>query len=300
MLASLLVYPRIALNASLIAINTVIHATPLLLLAVFKLIIPIHAVRVAVSRWLVLIAESWIAVNSALMSVMAGIHVEVEGLQGLSTKGWYLVICNHQSWVDIPVLQKVFNRRIPFLKFFLKSELIWVPVLGLAWWALDFPFMNRYSKSVLKKHPELRGKDIEATRKACEKYRHLPVSVMNFVEGTRFTQEKHDRRHSPYENLLVPRAGGIAFVLDAMGSMLNAIVDVTVIYPHGRRGIVDLLAGRIRKVTVKVDVIPVPAELLAGNYENDSGFRVRFQAWLNERWTAKDAAMIKASRPTPQ
>jgi 1-acyl-sn-glycerol-3-phosphate acyltransferase len=300
MLASLIVYPRIALNASLIAINTVIHATPLLLLAVVKLVVPIHAFRVAVSRWLVLIAESWIWFNSTLMKVMAGVTVDVEGMQGLKPEGWYLVICNHQSWVDIPVLQKVFNRRIPFLKFFLKSELIWVPVLGLAWWALDFPFMNRYSKSVLKKHPELRGKDIEATRKACEKYRHLPVSVMNFVEGTRFTQEKHDRRNSPYENLLVPRAGGIAFVLDAMGNMLTAIVDVTVIYPAGRPGIADLLAGRIRKVIVKVDVLPVPAELLAGNYENDPGFRVRFQAWLNERWTAKDAAMIKASRPSPQ
>ncbi len=295
MLQSVSAYLRIALNASIIALNTVIHATPLLVLAVIKLLIPIHGFRVVISRVLVQIAESWIWVNSALVTYTAGVNLKVEGLNDLQRKGWYLVICNHQSWVDIPVLQKVFNRRIPFLKFFLKRELIWVPVLGLAWWALDFPFMNRYSKDKLKKHPELRGKDTEETRKACEKYRHLPVSVMNFVEGTRFTQEKHDRRRSPYENLLVPRSGGIALVLGAMGEMLNAIVDVTVIYPSGRPSVMDLLAGRIREVRVIVDVIPIPVELVQGDYENDASFRVRFQAWLNARWALKDAQMIKAS-----
>ncbi|HET9031681.1 MAG TPA: acetyltransferase, partial [Dokdonella sp.] len=241
MLQSVLVYPRIVLNASIILVNTLVHAAPLLLLAVVKLVIPIHQFRVVISRILVQIAESWIWVNSTVVIFTTGVKIQVEGLQALQRRGWYLVICNHQSWIDIPVLQKVFNRRIPFLKFFLKQELIWVPILGLAWWALDFPFMNRYSKELLKKRPELRGKDTEATRKACEKFRDLPVSVMNFVEGTRFTQEKHDRRRSPYKNLLVPRAGGIALVLGAMGSMLNAIVDVTVIYPRGRPGVMDLL-----------------------------------------------------------
>ncbi len=300
MLQSVLGYPRIALNASIIVLNTVIHATPLLLLAVLKLLVPIHGFRVVISRVLVQIAESWIWVNSTLVTYTAGVDVKVEGLQGLQRKGWYLVICNHQSWVDIPVLQKVFNRRIPFLKFFLKRELIWVPMLGLAWWALDFPFMNRYSKDTLKKHPELRGKDTEATREACEKYRHLPVSVMNFVEGTRFTQQKHDRRRSPYENLLVPRAGGIALVLGAMGGMLNSIIDVTLIYPRGRPSVMDLLAGRVGEVRVQIDVIPIPAELIEGDYENDASFRVRFQAWLNERWVLKDAQMIKASSAPPR
>lgn len=291
MLDTVAAYLRLTLNLAIIAVNTLIHATPLLLLAVVKLLIPIRAFRNAISKLLVLMAESWIWVNSTVVTFVAGLTVQTEGLQGLKRDGWYLVICNHQSWADIPVLQKVFNRRIPFLKFFLKRELIWVPVLGLAWWALDFPFMNRHSKELLKKRPELRGKDTEATRRACEKYRHLPVSVMNFVEGTRFTQEKHDRRRSPYEHLLVPRSGGIAFVLDAMGSMLNAIVDVTLIYPNGRPGMVDLLSGRARSVKVHVDVIPIPAELLGGDYENDKEFRIRFQAWLNARWASKDALM---------
>ncbi len=295
MLDTLAARLRLALNLAIIVVNTIVHATPLLLLAVVKLLIPIRVFRNAISRLLVVLAESWIWVNSTVVTFVAGLTVQTEGLQGLKREGWYLVICNHQSWGDIPVLQKVFNRRIPFLKFFLKRELIWVPVLGLAWWALDFPFMNRHSKELLKKRPELRGKDTEATRKACEKYRHLPVSVMNFVEGTRFTPEKHDRRRSPYEHLLVPRSGGIAFVLDAMGSMLNAIVDVTVIYPNGRPGMVDVLSGRVRTVKVHVDVIPIPEDLLGGDYENDKDFRIRFQAWLNARWAIKDTLMKTGS-----
>jgi 1-acyl-sn-glycerol-3-phosphate acyltransferase len=297
MMSLLLSLPRIAFSATLIALNTAIHATPLLLLAVLKLLVPITAFRNVISGVLVGIAESWIAVNSWLMATLGRVRIEVEGLQGLKRRGWYLVICNHQSWVDIPVLQQVFNRRIPFLKFFLKSQLIWVPVLGLAWWALDFPFMKRYSKEQLAQRPELRGKDIESTRRACEKYRKLPVSVMNFVEGTRFTETKHDRQGAPFRNLLCPRAGGIAFVLDAMGDMMNAVVDVTVIYPGGRPGIVDLLAGRIREVRVKVHAFPVPASLLGGDYENDAAFRERFQAWLNALWAEKDAAMNLAVRP---
>jgi 1-acyl-sn-glycerol-3-phosphate acyltransferase len=295
----LLSLPRIVLGAVLIALNTIIHATPLLLLALVKLLVPLAGFRTFVSRVLVGIAESWIGVNSWLMGALAGVAVTVDGLEGLQRRGWYLVICNHQSWVDIPILQRVFNRRIPFLKFFLKSQLIWVPVLGLAWWALDFPFMKRYSKEQLKRHPHWRGKDTEATRRACGKFRELPVSIMNFVEGTRFTEDKHRRKASPYAHLLHPRAGGIAFVLGAMGEMIDAVVDVTIHYPGGRPTVIDLLAGRIRRVTVKVDVVPVPAHLIGGDYENDRSFRIRFQNWLNQRWIAKDAFLREASAAPP-
>jgi 1-acyl-sn-glycerol-3-phosphate acyltransferase len=296
MLDSLIAIPRVALGFTLIIVNTLVHAIPLLLLALVKFIVPVTRFRNTVSRVLVAMAESWISVNSALMSSLGRMTVHVDGVEGLRRDGWYLVICNHQSWVDIPVLQKIFNRRIPFLKFFLKSQLIWVPVLGLAWWALDFPFMKRYSKETLARCPELRGKDIEATRKACEKYRHLPVSVMNFVEGTRFTPEKHDRQQSPYPHLLQPRAGGIAFVLEAMGGMLDAIVDVTLVYPQGRPSVIDLVSGRVREVRVQIQVIPVPAELLGGDYENDPAFRERFQTWLNTLWAGKDARITQLGR----
>ena len=133
------------------------------------------------------LAEGWIGTNNAMFRLMGSLPLDTRGLEGLSTREWYLVVSNHRSWVDILVLQAVFNRRIPFLKFFLKQQLIWVPFLGLAWWALDFPFMRRHSPEYLEKHPEQRGKDLDVTRRACEKFRLIPTSVMNFVEGTRFT-----------------------------------------------------------------------------------------------------------------
>lgn len=274
----------------IIALSTVLHATPLLALALFKLVLPLPAWRDAISRVLSAIGHSWIAVNSWLLRA-GGTRTTVQQEGALDRRGWYLVICNHQSWADIPLLQQVFNTRIPLLKFFLKRELIWVPLLGLAWWALDFPFMRRYTRAQLEKHPEWRGKDMQATRAACEKFRRIPVSVMNFVEGTRFTPAKHARQNSPYRHLLLPRAGGTAFVLQAMGEMFQALVDVTLVYPGGRPSMYDLLAGRVREVRIVVRQRPIPRELLGGDYENDAAFRARFQEWLNAIWRDKDACL---------
>ena len=118
---------------------------------------------------------------------------DVDGLAGLDYQHSYLVTSNHQSWVDILVLQYLFNRRIRLLRFFLKQELIWVPVIGLCWWALEFPFMKRYSHETIEKHPELRGKDLETTTKMCRRLRDQPFAITNFLEGTRFSEEKRDR-----------------------------------------------------------------------------------------------------------
>ncbi|HEY8683444.1 MAG TPA: acyltransferase [Rhodanobacter sp.] len=288
MFATLPALIRIPLVLLLLALNLVLHVTPLFVLALVKLILPVRAIRRVCSRALIVIAESWIGVNSRMFEWFTRTRWQLGGLANLRYDGNYLVLCNHQSWVDIPVLQKIFNRRIPFLRFFLKSQLIWVPLLGPAWWALDFPFMKRYSKQTLAAHPELQGKDMEATRHACERFRHMPVSVMNFVEGTRFTPAKHAAQSSPYRHLLRPKAGGVAFVLDAMGDALHAILDVTIVYPGGPGMMMDLIAGRIRDIRVQVRELPITDEL-RGHYETDAAFRDRFQTWVNALWADKDA-----------
>ncbi|MDR3386058.1 MAG: acyltransferase [Rudaea sp.] len=289
MLTFLPVFIRLPLALVLVAINVGVHATVLLLFAVIKAAVPVAGFRRLVSGILVVIAEQWIAVNGVLFALLTRTRWAVDGVQGLKRKGWYLVLSNHQSWVDIPVLQKTLNRRVPFLKFFLKSQLKWVPVMGLAWWALDFPFMKRYTKATLEKHPELRGKDKQATRIACERFRELPVSVMNFVEGTRFTPAKQRQQESPFRNLLRPRAGGTAFVLETMGEMLQSIVDVTIVYPGGVPTLIDLLADRVGEIRVRVRELPIPPDLIHGVYENDAEFRARFQTWVNALWVEKDA-----------
>lgn len=282
----------------LVMLSTVMQCTVLFFFAALKWITPITAVRKRLSPLLIGIAENWVAFNSWLIEIVTPTKFIITGLETLKYEGWYLVFSNHQSWVDIPVLQKVFNRRIPFLKFFLKDQLIWVPFLGLAWWALDFPFMKRYSKAFLEKNPHLKGKDIEATRKACERFKHQPVSVMNFVEGTRFTQEKKRQQDSPFNDLLKVKAGGIAFVLDAMGDSMKSILDVTLVYSEKIPTLMDLFAGRIRYVQLDIVERPITSDLI-GDYENDAEFRQRFQTWLNNLWLEKQATIDRLKKEIP-
>ena len=182
------------LSLLLFSLNTILWCSILFLFVFIKLIIPHTGIRHQISRLLILIAILWIEGNSFIFRITHKVKWDVKGIEHLTSKRSYLVVSNHRSWVDIFVLQHIFKHRIPFLKFFLKKELIWVPLLGMAWWALDFPFLKRYSRQFLEKHPELQGKDMEATRKYCEKFKSFPISVMNFIEGTRFDFQKHKKR----------------------------------------------------------------------------------------------------------
>ena len=272
----------------LILINTLLFLPLLLLVALAKLVVPVQPFRKACTIVLNAIAWYWIGFNITLMNLLHRVEWEVRGAEELSKEHWYFVTCNHQSWADIPAIQYVLNSKIPLLKFFLKKQLIWVPLLGVAWWALDFPFMHRHTKEQIAKRPELKGKDIEATTAACEKFRYTPVTIFNFMEGTRFTPEKHQRQNSPYKHLLKPRAGGTAFVFGAMGEMIHTMLDVTIVYPGGRPGIWDYLCGRVRKIVIDIRTREVPERFLGMDYENNREVRVDFQRWVSEIWAEKD------------
>lgn len=164
---------------------------------------------------------------------------------------------------------------------------MWFPILGQAWWVMDFPFVKRYSRQFLRKKPHLKGMDLKITRKACEKFKNAPVSIMNFVEGTRFTAEKHEKQQSPYQNLLKSKAGGIAHVLGSMGDQLNAILDVTIVYPRGMNSFWAFVCGYIREVKINVRSMPITEDLL-GNYSEDKSYQKRFHHWLNNLWKEKD------------
>jgi len=275
----------------LMTLNVLVMCPVLFVIAIVKFLLPVPALRRLLSRLMTAVAETWIGNNNAIFRAFGVLPVEARGLEGLTTGEWYLVVSNHRSWVDILVLQSVFNRRIPFLKFFLKQQLVWVPFLGLAWWALDFPFMRRYTAAHLAKHPEDRGKDLEATRRACEKFRLIPTSVMNFVEGTRYTPAKHAALQSPYQHLLPPRPGGVAFVLSAMGGTLHSLLDVTIAYPGGTPSLWDLCCGRIRRVDVDVRRRLLEPWLCEGDYGEDEAYRERFKRWLADLWSEKDALL---------
>jgi 1-acyl-sn-glycerol-3-phosphate acyltransferase len=266
--------------SSVLAANAVTICSCMMPVALVKLTLPFGAVRRGSDRALNAMAEGWIAVNGWWMALVQRMHWDVKGLDGLRRKGWYLVSSNHQSWVDILVLQKVFHRRVPFLKFFLKRQLLYVPVMGLAWWALDFPFMKRRSGS--------RSADLATARKACERFRLIPTSVMNFLEGTRFSRAKRDAQQSPYRHLLKPKVGGLATALSAMGERFDALLDVTIVYPEGVPSFWDLLSGKARQVVVRVREREIPKDLLGGDYEGDADFRARMQAFVQDMWAEKD------------
>lgn len=269
-------------------LNTVFCFVPILILAILKLLIPVGPVRRGITRVLMSIGEVWISVNSVILHIGASIDWRATGLEDLRRDEWYLIIVNHLSAVDILVLQKVFNKRIPFLKFFIKQELVWVPILGVAWWALDMPFMKRYSPKFLAKNPHMKGRDLKTTRRVCKKFRYTPTSVINFLEGTRFTAAKRDSRNSPYRNLLQPRAGGVAVAMSSMGELFGSVLDVTLVFRDGPVEFWDMCCGTHIRILVDVRERPMEEWLTVGDYQNDREFRRRVHAWLAEIWQDKD------------
>ena len=281
MLQSLVQFIKATVASIILALNTVIVFSTMIPFALLKLVLPFRAVRRVADYVLNKQAELWVRINNGWMAVIGGTRWHTTGFEHFKRSGWYLVSSNHQSWVDILVLQKVFSGRIPLLKFFIKKELIYVPVIGLAWWALDFPFMAR------KGGKASAVKDLETARKACEKFRVVPTSVISFLEGTRFTQGKHDSQHSPHRHLLKPKTGGVGMALAVMGEQFDAMLDVTIVYPKGVPTFTDLISGRLSDVIVDVRQIAIPPDLKTDT-GRDTGYRARLQTWVNGLWVEKD------------
>jgi len=290
---------RGALVLILLTVNLVLWGVPVFLVALFKRLLPAGNFRHRTTRAAVNLAERWAAGNDRIFDSLLPTEYEISGLEGLRYEGRYLIISNHLSWVDIFVLFRAFKGHAAFIRFFLKQELIWMPIAGQACWALGFPFMRRYSPEYLAKHPEKRGKDLETTRIACKRYRHIPVAILNFVEGTRFTAEKHADQESPYRHLLRPRIGGIGFVLASLGEQLDAMFDVTIAYPGGDVEMWDYITGRVPKIVVHARRAEVPSEFFDPAITEPGPVRDRFKVWIDSLWREKDALLDELLRELP-
>ena len=276
------------LHLTLQMLNLCCWALLIILLGLLKLVLPIPAITKFINLRLNSMLCAFGSMSVALIKLTNKIELDYWVDGELSQRGWYLLMSNHLSWLDINLLTAFAVGRIPAPKFFLKKELIWLPFVGLGAWALDMPFMQRYSADFLKKNPHLKGNDIETTRKSCEKFRQLPTTVINFVEGSRCTAEKHRLRASPFTHLLRPKAGGIAFTLASMGELFSNILDVTILYPECKGSpMLNMLAGQLTRVVIRVKVLPID-ENVVGDYFNDDNFKNTFQAWLNKLWLDKD------------
>lgn len=282
---------RAAAALILFGVNLAIFGTVVLLVGVVKFFTPQGRARRRIILTLASLGEGWVAVNNAISDLVLPVRWDMEGGDGLRADGHYLVFANHISWIDIIVMFRVLHRRVALIRFFTKQNLVWLPFIGQACWALDFPFMKRYSADYLSRHPEKRGTDLETTRRACERYRTVPVTILNFLESTRFTLDKHAEQESPYRHLLRPRTGAAAFVVASLGDQLDGILDVTIAYPGHLISVWDFLGGHVKSVRVSIRQLDVPPELLTRAVTEPGPVRDRFKAWIEEVWRQKDAVL---------
>ncbi|EPJ7793565.1 acyltransferase [Klebsiella pneumoniae] len=295
-MSRLLAAITLPLSIALTILVTIICSVPIIVAGLIKLLVPIPAVWRSISVFCNFMMYCWCEGLALLLHLNPWLKWDVQGLEGLNKKNWYLLISNHHSWADIVVLCVLFRKHIPMNKYFLKQQLAWVPFIGLACWALDMPFMRRYSRSYLIRHPERRGKDVETTRRSCEKFRAHPTTIVNFVEGSRFTEEKKRETRSPYHNLLPPKAAGIAMALNVLGSQFDKLLNVTLCYPDNHtRPFYDMLSGRLTRIVVRINLVPIGEEL-HGDYANDKNFKRSFQRWLNGLWEEKDRQLTDIMR----
>lgn len=277
----------------LLTISTVILTLLICILSVFKFLAPKGSLRNTITHCLSLFGEIWVSSHKSLISLYRGLEWHIELPEGISHKGRYIVCCNHQSGVDILALQHCLNRRAPFGRFLLKKQLIWVPVLGIAWWALDMAFLRRYSVQELIKNPALKGKDLENAARACEKLKHIPVSMMTFPEGTRFTEAKRLQQKSPYRHLLKPKYGGVGQILYSFDEALDALIDVTITYPKGVPTVWQYLSGQVKKISILVQLRPIDDRLRGANFREDALVKSELKNWLNGIWDEKELYIDK-------
>lgn len=242
------------------------------------------------------IANQWININNSLINnILPSKTWHIKLPDNIKADGKYLLICNHQSWIDTSIIQYVSQNRLPLTRFFTKFELIYIPFIGQAFYFLDFPMMRRYSKQQIRKNPALKGRDIEEAKRACKLLKDKAFTLLNYLEGTRSTKSKRKEQQSPYQYLLKPKAGGFSLTISALGDQIDGILDMTIVYPdypHTPPSYTDLWKGKINRLYAEVEELDMPKPLFdaiqEGKYHTDETTKQQVFAWLNTVWQDKD------------
>lgn len=266
--------------------STALWGSLVSLAGIFKLLVPTERGRRRLLLVMASLADRWALTNNALFRSLLTTRFRIDVPPGLRCDGRYLVVSNHRAWGDIFIVFLALGGRIPFIRFFMKRILIWVPFAGIACWLFEFPFVKRYSPEYLEKHPEERGRDLDITRRACRRLQSVPFTILSFAEGTRFTRKKHAKQASPYAKLLHPRIGGIAQVFGTLGPLIDDVLDVTIVYGSRRSTLLDLVFDRIPSVDVSVRMVAPPD--IAGDPTQPGEARERLRGWIDGLWAEKD------------
>lgn len=282
------------INISLISLVTVILSIPVFVGALIRLILPVKPLLHLLDQMNQQIYHLWVGNNQMLLKLTNRIKWDIQGLnEAPSVKGSCIIISNHVSWTDIVMLGCIYGKKIPLTKFFLKQSLIYIPILGQVCYSLGMPFLRRYSRTEILKNPKLMTRDINATRKACNILLEHPSTLVNFVEGTRYTPQKAREQKSPHHHLMPPKAASLAIALGIIGKDIECLFNTTLLYPEnsGKGNVfIAMLSGRLTRVIARIEVIKPEQikEELIGDYLNDKQFKRQFTVFLRNLWQEKD------------
>lgn len=284
----------LATATGVIAGNSFSAAIPMWLLGATK----IMTGSSIADKHVIKIANFWINSNNAVINhVLPKKDWRISLPDEVTIDGKYLLVSNHQSWVDTSIVQYISQDRLPLTRFFTKFELIYIPIVGQTFYFLDFPMMRRHSKEEIAKNPALKGKDLKEANRACALLKDKPFTLLNYLEGTRFTSQKRDKQHSPYTHLLKPRAGGLALAINALGEDIDGILDMTIVYPDGIPEYSDLWKGNIKRLGVDVRYVKIPDTLFQGlkegRYEEDDTIKAQMFEWVEDIWQQKDEQITR-------
>jgi len=262
---------------------------PLLLLALLKVLI--RPASQPLTRLMIWLTLAYVAITNRVYRLIHQQDWEVSINAAIRPDQGCVLLCNHQAWPDVTLLILNLYNRVPFFTFFLKEELRWIPLIGWAAWALDYPFLKRHSAEDLAQNPALREVDARSTELACNKLKARTPCLINFAEGTRFTAEKHRSTQSPYHNLFRPKAGALTYAIYHLNPQIEVILDATIIYHQpeptfwkflcGTLGPVELIVSRLEK--------PLMTETKDAGLE---AIRAEIKPWLDQRWQEKDEFIL--------
>jgi 1-acyl-sn-glycerol-3-phosphate acyltransferase len=259
-----------------ITVNLMFWLPVLILCTLIRLLLPFGVVKkttffvVKMIYRFAVIASAWWFKN--VLKIRFDIEDEEQVLANLSMNDSPLIICNHQSWFDTFLLQTLISRDGPMVKFLIKRELLWVPVLGWVCLVLDFPRLNRM------KDADSRSRDRKVTEQVSLKLGDEAGALLLFPEGTRFSSKKRQARQSPHENLLKPKQGGFNIILQATThdpGKNTRLLDISIRYEPGDADCWRCMSGAVDLIHVKVT-------------STDTRQIADGAVWLEDCWREKD------------
>ncbi len=172
---------------------------------------------------------------STIILAVAGVRLEVEGLEKIRQGRAHVLVGNHTSNFDIHAM--ILGLRDHCFRFTPKAEAKYLPIFGWALWAGRFPFIDR-------------GTSVKAHRtmeKVARRIREEGLNVLFFPEGTRNAR-----------NEWMPFKKG-PFVL-----AIQAGVPVVPFALHGARRVQGRHGFWVRPGVIRLEVLdPLPTEGLS-------------------------------------